>query len=399
MEGRKVAWLLCGILSGMIGCSHSDTRAPGIPAPPPPPKTSSAPAANDPNLVKLDKEPKEEPKVLNAKPASCVKIGDFKTQMAFDTTSPRTAAEREAFAQQARQAYQRALQLDPKFVPAWLGLAVLCEGMGDRDEAMSHYRTVLKFESHNVSAYVGIARTYEAAGMREEAISTYDAAVAAMPREAALWHDRGMCLGRAKQLDDALASLQRAAKLRPNMAEYNKDVGMMLARLGRGDEAVGWLIKVMPEADARYNVARMLEHIGQRQAAFDQLSMALKAHPTHVAALKMMSEGQIESGPHSESVRPTAYQDEELPPQAVIQQTSTLPARPSAARPVVTAERPAEAAVERPAASPPAAPLIPVTSDSWEGKPPLTGPADSVPRAKSEPKPRPRIVIGFDERP
>src|SRR5262249_46546588 len=216
---------------GLIGCSHSD-KTPGIPAPPPPPKAAAPAPAVDPDARVVEKEPKEEPKALNAKPSTCVSLGDFKAQIALDISNPmRGAAEREVLAQQAKQSYQRALQLDPKYVPAFLGLASLCEGLGERDQALSYYRTVLKLEPNNLRAYFGMAHTYESAEMREQALTVYNAAAAAMPGKPEVWCERGMCLGRAKLFDDALVSLQRAAALRPTFADYNKAVGLMLARL------------------------------------------------------------------------------------------------------------------------------------------------------------------------
>jgi len=384
MEGRRLGLLASAIVCGLVGC-HSDNR---VPAPPPPP-TASVP--KDPNLTRLEDEPKEEPKTLNAKPSTCVRLGDFKAQLAMDTSNPNyTAEQREAFAQQAKQSYRRALELDAKFVPAFLGLAVLSEGIGERDASIGYYRTVLKLDPVNIAGYVGIARTYESAGMRDQAVATYNAAIIAVQKDAGaqatLWYERGMCLARARQFDEAVLSLQRAATLRPKNPDYNKKVGLMLARLDRPDEALQWLSKSMKEADAHYNLSRMLEHIGQHQGAHEHLILALKADPAHEPSLRVMQgiadRTPPEPQPQAQPVQPTVYRVDDAPP-ADVQQASTLPARP-ASPPAATVDRPA-------------APLIPVLSDSWEGKPPLTPSVSSAAPTKPEQKPRAKPALGFEE--
>lgn len=397
MEGRKVLWLGCAILCGLTGCSWFDKRDkhPGLAVSPP--KSQREVRVDTPvtNVVTRDKSDKDEPKQLNAKPATCVSMGDFKAQIATDASRP--AGERELFGQQAKQAYRRALEQDPKYVPAWMGLGTVCESMGDKDEAINHYRTVLKIDPKHVPAHIGVARIYENNGQRDAAMSTYKAATAAMPRDASLWHEQGLCYGRAKQFDEALPCLERAANLRPTNNDYNKSVGFMLARMGRGDEALPWLTKAMPEADARYNIARMLEHIGQEQASQTQLALALKADPNHIPSLKRMNEpmpatqAPVNQPATAPTVRTTAYRpNDEASPAPAVRQASTLPSRPSVA---AAADQP------RPV------PLIPIVSDSWEGKPTLTPsltPAlftAAPPANKEPPKPRAKPALSFEENP
>jgi Tfp pilus assembly protein PilF len=118
--------------------------------------------------------------VLDAKPESCVKIGDLKSEIALDKN--RSDEDRATAARQAKNAYHRALQLDPKHLSAYLGLARLSVWLGEYDEAKK----------------------------------TYDTALAKFPKEAIVWYEHGMCLARQKKLDEALPNLQKAAKLWPD---------------------------------------------------------------------------------------------------------------------------------------------------------------------------------------
>jgi tetratricopeptide (TPR) repeat protein len=227
---------------------------------------------------------------------------------------------------------------------------------------------------------------FEAAGSRAEAAGSLQAAIRAQPQEPELWHQHGLCLGRAKQFDAAVESLRRAAELRPKNDDYNKAVGFMLARMGRPDDALPWLTRAMPEADARYNLARMMQHIGREDDGQEQLSQALRADPNHLSALKMYTESQAISTPTpapmaAEPVRAASFQDTDPPPPP---RASTLPQRP--------------ATVEAPPAPRPAMPLIPVVSEHWDPKPAAL-PSLATPAPKVEPKPRTPATIGFEPNP
>src|SRR5262249_13512802 len=119
---------------------------------------------------------------------------------------------------------------------------------------------------------------------------TFEMAIAKLPKEATLYYEKGLCLGRAKQFDNSLAALQQASRTDPSNPQYSRAAGFMLARMGRDEEAFPWLAKSMSDADARYNLVRMMEHPGNEPASARQLALALQLRPNHPAALKMAEE-------------------------------------------------------------------------------------------------------------
>src|SRR5207237_7091759 len=195
MDGRKALLLAGGLVCGLAGCTKSATVPPGAPQPPPLTAGHSAPPSPDVTITKRDA-------LGDPKPATWVQMAALKTELATDPKRP--AGEREVFAQQAKDAFAKALKSDPKYVPAYMGLGGLNEALGDRDEALASYRTAAanldpKNVNDRVNAHVSIARVLEQGERREDALATYATATAAMPKEAALWYEMGMCYGRAKQ--------------------------------------------------------------------------------------------------------------------------------------------------------------------------------------------------------
>ncbi len=291
MDCRKLMWLGGLAIAGLVGCSHRATIRDGDPysAVSASGDRIKAPDSARPVPVQRSESSKDVSKVLDARPESCVKIGDLKAEIALDPN--RSDADRALAVRQAKDAYNRALQLDPKHLSAWIGLARLHMWLNEY----------------------------------EPALSAYDAALAKYPKNASVWYERGMCMAREKKLDQSVPYLAKAAQLEPSNALYTKGLGLMLARLGRGDEAVRTLLKSLPEADARYNVARMMEHIGNQQESRRQLTLALKANPNHQPTLALMT-GPSPEETATEPLVQTSHEERSAPiARAVDEQPSAPP--------------------------------------------------------------------------
>src|SRR5262249_11805701 len=149
----------------------------------------------------------------------------------------------------------------------------------------------------------------------------------------------------------------------PHNMEYCKRVGFMLARQGRDEDGLAWLRKAMPEADAQYNMARMMQHIGQGDASRRHLMLALQTQPAHEASQQMLMEGKqppADAPAVEQAQYQPAPQENYNNTQAVYQQNPALavPVRPAdfSAPPVKT---PVSALESRPI------PVMPVTIDQF----------------------------------
>ena len=63
-----------------------------------------------------------------------------------------------------------------------------------------------------------------------------------------------------------------------------------LARAGKWEEGFHVMCQVMPEAQARYLMARVLEHQHQPEASRIQLQLAMKADPNYAPARDFLAE-------------------------------------------------------------------------------------------------------------
>jgi Tetratricopeptide repeat len=105
-----------------------------------------------------------------------------------------------------RLAYVRALEIDPKFIPA----------------------------------HVGLANWYDKVGNHAKALATYQHALelTATDKVKALWFHLGMCHARHKDWGPAIESLRKAHELDPDDRQCAKTLGLCLVKAGRIHESI-----------------------------------------------------------------------------------------------------------------------------------------------------------------
>jgi tetratricopeptide (TPR) repeat protein len=196
----------------------------------------------------------EAPRKGPAKPETEVAFADVRMEAAFDEKTPEP--NRAAFLDLARHGYQKALQQDPK----------------------------------NKAALLGLARYYSRINERERTLETYQKYLAIYPTDREVMHEVAVVFARWKDWGNSVAWCEKALKLDPENLTFRKTMAFCLARGGRWEDAFTVLLTLMPEAQARYNIARVLEHQNFPDATRQQLQLALKADPNHAEARDFLTE-------------------------------------------------------------------------------------------------------------
>jgi tetratricopeptide (TPR) repeat protein len=196
---------------------------------------------------------------ITPKPPTLVALGQFREEQAGDAS--RSPREQELLRDEARKAYQHAIQGDPDYLPAHQALGRLYVGQKDYERAEGVYRKAL--EGH--------------------------------PRHAPFWYELGMCRCRQKQWDSAVECLRKAVELEPESRLYVNTLGYCLARAGRYEESLACFQQVTTPAQAHYNLARMLLHLEEVQLARQHLASAVQADADLAGARELLA--QLDSNP------------------------------------------------------------------------------------------------------
>jgi len=146
---------------------------------------------------------------------------------------------------EARLAYLEAIKVDPRHLPAYLGLARLHKAQGDYVAALGVYQQALELESRN----------------------------------AGLWHEIGMAQCKLKKYDDAVASLSRALEFDPNNSKYKMALGGAMVLAGKPAEGFQVIAALKGEARAHADLAKIYDAQGLTEQAERHVAEAMRLDP------------------------------------------------------------------------------------------------------------------------
>jgi len=267
MDGRWIRklWLACTLIPAVVGCRHTErtpwdaqtgTGSNLMPSTSTKKSIWGGSSSNLPVEVAIDLNSSEPPK-----PGTLVAIADLQLERALDEKAQ--VPNRQELLDTARQGYQKALKRDPKCKEAMLGMARFYTRISDRDKAVEMYKKYLT-------------------------IYPSDKDVA---REVALAHAQW------KDWTGAISWCEFALKIDPENMTTRKTMAFCYARAGMSDKGLEIMLQVLPEAQARYLMARVMEHQSDFAASRQQLELALKADPNYGEARAFLTElDQVTSG-------------------------------------------------------------------------------------------------------
>lgn len=254
MDGRLLRrWTLVGLLAPSVGCNlwpKNETMPPGglpMPAEGKPSLLSRMGGTSNPRFPGPPDE-KPMPKMSRKKGIGLglegeLAFADAEVDGAFIEGKP--AIERDALIDAARQRYQKVIATDPK----------------------------------NKAALIGLAKLYAKAGDKERAIQGYEAALRHHPKDHELAHKMAAMQARFGDWQACADAARYALSLDAENRTYQKTLGYALSQTGKWDEAFDTLMKLMPEAEARYFLGRVLADMERIDDAKVQMDMALRANP------------------------------------------------------------------------------------------------------------------------
>jgi len=181
--------------------------------------------------------------------------------------------------------FQQAIEIDPDFALAYVGLAESYELQGDysgiaQDEMFAKAEIAigkaLELDDRLGEAHASLGRIKTFTGDFEGAEPAFQRALKLNSNYATAHDWYAILLGRSGRLPEALAQIKRGLKLDPLSGIINHDMGCILSALGRFDESLAQFEKVI-EIDPAFPTAYW--HIGQLySAAFGRLDKAVVWH-------------------------------------------------------------------------------------------------------------------------
>jgi tetratricopeptide (TPR) repeat protein len=197
---------------------------------------------------------------------------------------------------EARDAFQSARSVNPRFAPASLSLARLELAGGKPEAARPFVSEVLASDANNNMARLLMGMVEEQAGHYREAVRWYRLVAEAEPLNAVAYNNLAYVMAAYEHNpDEALKYAERAKELQPYNATTADTLGWVLYQKGLYSRSVRVLEEAVarqPDARRRYHLAMAYARAGDRQRAVDTFNAALKQDaglPEAEAARKVLA--------------------------------------------------------------------------------------------------------------
>ncbi len=152
-------------------------------------------------------------------------VGDFNRKIS--PANALTYAAQGAFLagkfKQALEDFQKALDLDPKYLKALIGTAKSYSALDMKKEALGAWQEVNKRDPNNLSALIHLGKLYLTDNMLDQAIDYLQKAAALNAQATEIYSDLGFAYGQQGKLNEAIAAYKKGAQLNPQDADchYN----------------------------------------------------------------------------------------------------------------------------------------------------------------------------------
>ncbi len=181
---------------------------------------------------------------------------------------------------EAIAAFKKALEIDPKFDCAWDGLGNILGILKGYTEAIAAFDKALEIDPKYLSALNGRGNALRNLGRNEEALAAYDKALEINPKYLSALTGRGNVLNALERYDEEIATFQKALEIDPKFHPAWNGLGNALNGLDRNIEAIAAFKKAL-EIDPKFNYAwnglgGSLKNLGRNSEAIAAFDKALE---------------------------------------------------------------------------------------------------------------------------
>jgi len=141
--------------------------------------------------------------------------------------------------------FQKSLELNPKNVPAHVGMGESLRQLGRWDEAKAHFVRAIEIHPESPEAHEGLGHLLGQQGKLQEAVGSFREALRIAPAFSPAHFRLGLVLLDQGRLEEAKQHLAEAIRLEPTVPRPIYVLGAVLSREGKADEAAAHFRRVL----------------------------------------------------------------------------------------------------------------------------------------------------------
>jgi tetratricopeptide (TPR) repeat protein len=181
--------------------------------------------------------------------------------------------------EQAAQAHERALEIDPKLEQAHVNLISLYARLGQPVKAETHYRTLLTINPNLAEAHYNFGVLLTGQRRHSEAADAFRKALEISPFYAEAHNNYAYLLLNEGRLEEATRHFQSALENKPNYRLAHFHLGRILLHQGKTPEAIDHFLQTLGADDDStpgymYALGAAYARIGNRQSALQYIREA-----------------------------------------------------------------------------------------------------------------------------
>ena len=208
---------------------------------------------------------------------------------------------------EAIQAFDKAIEIDPKYTKAWNIKGLALNYLGEYDEAIQVLDKAMEIDPNNALTWNIKGVALDNLGKHDEAIQALDKAIEIEPKFASAWSNKGWALNNAGKYDEAKLALDKAIEIDPNNVEAWNNKGYALDNLGKHVEAIQALDKAIEidpnNAGAWNNKGQALSNLGRYDEAMQAFDKAIEITPKYIQAWNNKGLTLIYLGEYDEAIQ------------------------------------------------------------------------------------------------
>jgi tetratricopeptide (TPR) repeat protein len=186
--------------------------------------------------------------------------------------------------EEALTAYQRCVEINPRYPEGQYNFGTALLNRGRLDEAVEHLNAALKWNPDYVAARNNLGKTLMMQGKLNQASSQFTTAIHSDPHNAPAYYDLGTVRMAQSRPGDAVAPFSKAIQLKPDYFDACGNLGIAYMELGRKADGLTQLSKAVElrpgDANAHSNLGLALMDADRPADAAVQFSAALQINST-----------------------------------------------------------------------------------------------------------------------
>jgi tetratricopeptide (TPR) repeat protein len=189
--------------------------------------------------------------------------------------------------------FQKAIDIDPKYVEAYINMGLIYYFKNDPHKAIAYYEKAFKISDTMPETYMNRGNSYSHLGREDLALKDYNAAIKLRPTYVEAWYNRGNIYLKKGDFKNAISDYSHAIKLNRNYPDAFNNRGNAYFRMGDLDNAYldfSQAIWLNPyKDDAYYNRAVVSSMKGDAASALSDVLKSQKlGNPVDPAVIEKL---------------------------------------------------------------------------------------------------------------